>query len=344
METKYVGSRYIPIFLDDHNPNVTYEPISVVDSAGMSYVSKKPVPQGVQIDNAEYWKPIFGEGKILKIVPSIISMKYYTEGSVSNAVLANRVGDIEIIKKPDNVEVEWNGVDDLKITATGIGSGELKVRDKESLQEATARIEVIEGQFEIVPLLDIDTALVPWTGIELPFMVKENYNVTIDYMQNQNDYGVGKFIFADNTGLGDKPAFWLENREASKQIIYTRAAGGNIYDTNLGGVSSGGRYVISINEKLDSELYKLKVTKNNETIYSPNAFVPNGASSIKLLPVRTQGTTAIDIKLFRFTVKDRDTGKKILELLPCKNLGTGKHGLLETNSRAFVEVPVKAVN
>ncbi len=58
---QYTGARYVPIFgragedtveWDDTAP---YEPLTVVMHQGVSYVSRRYVPNGIQIDNTDYW-------------------------------------------------------------------------------------------------------------------------------------------------------------------------------------------------------------------------------------------------------------------------------------------------
>jgi len=58
---QYIGARYVPIFgragedtveWDDGAP---YEPLTVVMHLGVSYVSRRYVPTGIQIDNTDYW-------------------------------------------------------------------------------------------------------------------------------------------------------------------------------------------------------------------------------------------------------------------------------------------------
>ena len=54
---EYIGARYVPVFSDpiQWDPTLVYEPLTVVMNLGASYVSRKSVPAGIQIDNTEYW-------------------------------------------------------------------------------------------------------------------------------------------------------------------------------------------------------------------------------------------------------------------------------------------------
>src|SRR5699024_1558833 len=57
MENKniYVGHRYVPKIMGEHDSTQSYEGLSIVTHEGASYTSKKYVPIGVEINNEEYW-------------------------------------------------------------------------------------------------------------------------------------------------------------------------------------------------------------------------------------------------------------------------------------------------
>lgn len=54
---EYIGARYIPVFADpiQWDPTLVYEPLTVVTDQGASYVSRRYVPEGIQLDNTDYW-------------------------------------------------------------------------------------------------------------------------------------------------------------------------------------------------------------------------------------------------------------------------------------------------
>lgn len=54
---EYIGARYVPIFSDplQWDPTSVYEPLTVVTDEGASYVSRQYVPEGIQLDNTDYW-------------------------------------------------------------------------------------------------------------------------------------------------------------------------------------------------------------------------------------------------------------------------------------------------
>lgn len=51
----YVGPRIVPIVLTKWDPNVAYEPLTVVPWRGCSYTSKTFVPAGIAPDNKDFW-------------------------------------------------------------------------------------------------------------------------------------------------------------------------------------------------------------------------------------------------------------------------------------------------
>ena len=54
---EYIGARYVPVFADpiQWDPTLVYEPLTVVTDQGASYVSRRYVPEGIQLDNTDYW-------------------------------------------------------------------------------------------------------------------------------------------------------------------------------------------------------------------------------------------------------------------------------------------------
>ena len=54
---EYIGARYIPMFADPIEWDITsiYEPLTVVQYQGGSYVSRREVPAGIELDNTDYW-------------------------------------------------------------------------------------------------------------------------------------------------------------------------------------------------------------------------------------------------------------------------------------------------
>lgn len=52
---RYVGARYVPIVVGSWDNGSTYEALSVVMYQGDSYISKIPVPAGIDITNTGYW-------------------------------------------------------------------------------------------------------------------------------------------------------------------------------------------------------------------------------------------------------------------------------------------------
>lgn len=54
---EYIGARYVPVFADpiQWDPTSKYEPLTVVTDEGASYVSRCYVPEGIQLDNTDYW-------------------------------------------------------------------------------------------------------------------------------------------------------------------------------------------------------------------------------------------------------------------------------------------------
>lgn len=54
---KYVGSRYVPIYIGVHDDSIEYEPLSIVSNEEKTetFTSKQHVPTGIALSNETYW-------------------------------------------------------------------------------------------------------------------------------------------------------------------------------------------------------------------------------------------------------------------------------------------------
>lgn len=52
---RYIGMRYVPKIIGQHDPQIAYEALSIVTYNGNSYTSKQNVPPGTEITNTDYW-------------------------------------------------------------------------------------------------------------------------------------------------------------------------------------------------------------------------------------------------------------------------------------------------
>lgn len=79
---KYIGSRYVPLYIGVHDTNISYEPLSIVSNEAKTktYTSKQAVPVGVSIDNEDYWAQsgYFQDG-IVNIHPDIYEVASYDQ-------------------------------------------------------------------------------------------------------------------------------------------------------------------------------------------------------------------------------------------------------------------------
>lgn len=53
--TQYIGARYVPLFDGEWDNTKVYEPLTIVQYQGNSYTSVQAVPQGIDINNTNYW-------------------------------------------------------------------------------------------------------------------------------------------------------------------------------------------------------------------------------------------------------------------------------------------------
>lgn len=52
---RYIGMRYVPKIMGQHDSQIAYEALSIVTYNGDSYTSKQNVPPGTAITNTDYW-------------------------------------------------------------------------------------------------------------------------------------------------------------------------------------------------------------------------------------------------------------------------------------------------
>ena len=59
-DTTYVGMRYVPVFAEPPQWNISrqYENLMMVTNEGETYISKEFVPTGIELTNEEYWVKI----------------------------------------------------------------------------------------------------------------------------------------------------------------------------------------------------------------------------------------------------------------------------------------------
>lgn len=75
MERKYIGAKYVPTFADpsDWDINRSYDGLTMVTNDNKVYTSKKRVPVGIQLTNAEYWVKTSGVVKAEEVEVTPIS-------------------------------------------------------------------------------------------------------------------------------------------------------------------------------------------------------------------------------------------------------------------------------
>lgn len=59
-ETSYIGMRYVPVFADPSQWDISrqYESLMMVTDNGETYISKQFVPTGIELTNEDYWVKI----------------------------------------------------------------------------------------------------------------------------------------------------------------------------------------------------------------------------------------------------------------------------------------------
>ena len=115
---KIIGERYVPLHCGkwDTTKNTEYGSLSVVYYGGKSYTSKKPVPQGVDILNTEYWVESFDYNEQYKILSDKVdSFNLSNDNEVTS--IKNKVSNIEQEQQTQNTAIAENdaSIENLRI-------------------------------------------------------------------------------------------------------------------------------------------------------------------------------------------------------------------------------------
>lgn len=131
---EYIGARYVPMFADpiEWDDTLTYEPLTVVKYQGASYVSRREVPEGIALDNEDYW-----------ILWADFNAQLQQYINIVNG-FDNRIEALEdcipvtSFDSTDTVDARFDALEAL-----------LPISDFDSTNTVDARFDTIEGKFPI---------------------------------------------------------------------------------------------------------------------------------------------------------------------------------------------------
>lgn len=230
---KYVGSRYVPKFIDDpHDPNLPYEVFSVVDGGmGVSYIAGIPVPanQNIPLTDTTYWH-IYGT----------------TNGAIIN--LQNQIGDLSTLKTVDisSLTAAINSIFDNSVFANikdygAVGDGVTDDRAAIVAAYNTGKpIYIPEGTYRVSAPITIDKPIyVQGAGVGLTLLkfdaqanvqkyVFSNYSGSYhgacfkDFSIDVNNYALSPTMFHGGIYLANFTDVLIDNIE-----VYHTSEGGN---------------------------------------------------------------------------------------------------------------------
>lgn len=100
MINKYVGSRYVPLYLGIHDKTKEYEPLSIVSDGSLSktYTSVQSTPKNIELSNTNYWvaSGISGNFSVSSDHKSINS---YTDSFIN---VEDKAGDYHLVLNASN--------------------------------------------------------------------------------------------------------------------------------------------------------------------------------------------------------------------------------------------------
>lgn len=97
IQRQYVGARYVPKLAEpyDWSSSRTYEAMEMVITGDKSYISRIPVPEGVEITDEKYWAPIGNRDAYIEQVQNSIAQTQTNLNNFQNLVYEPFVSSVE---------------------------------------------------------------------------------------------------------------------------------------------------------------------------------------------------------------------------------------------------------
>lgn len=229
---QYVGARYVPTFANPiqwDNQRI-YEPLTMVTYLNNTYTSKKPVPQGVDINNTEYWA-LSGNynaqveqyrqevENIQKVVARAVNVKDF--GAVGNANYYDKTtnqyyADAEFTTKPTSDVAAFESAISFastnKIHKIYVPRGNYYLPNKSFtcsedsyLFEGEPGSNLISENLASGAFITINSPTKTWAVFECPCVMK---NITL-----LGTYYVNNKLITTVVGLHFNPGGWSQGRK-----------------------------------------------------------------------------------------------------------------------------------
>lgn len=231
--TQYIGARYITKFADpiEHDSTSAYEPLTVVQYQGDSYVSKQSVPVGIAITNTNYWLHWSDYNAQVE--------QYRQEVRAFDGRITQAQGDATDAK--DAADSAQDSADDALAILAGYAEGDTVKADISTLQTAIGNVDakigtLPEGETSVVDyvdgkIADIDTDL---DGIDGRI---DNINSTLVGFDPQNT--VKDYVDTEIASLSTR----------KKMLVIGDSLSGSTY------VAANSRWCVLLAARLDADLY-----------------------------------------------------------------------------------------
>ena len=224
---KYTGARYLVKFEDSWSSENAYEPITAVQVDGFTYISKCPVPAGVEITNTDFWlvwaDPNSQMEQLRQLVAEYIDDVETFDGRINDN--AQAIAD-EITAREEAITAEAEAREEA-ITA-----------EAEAREEADNKLQkIINGVFEFTYQNNAGDLQTPYGIVKIKkdkvkIGVKNNsntstYTMTSNPYKLMNDFGV--FDFGHNcnfvgSGTIDQMPLRLNGVEFNTQNSFSYGA------------------------------------------------------------------------------------------------------------------------
>lgn len=120
---RYIGARYVPMFIGVWDNTREYEPLSIVSYLGDSYTSKGYVPIGIDITNTTYWAKTGDFNQQLANLESVIEqIRTSLEAEIASITSDVEALDTRVTTLEGKVETMDGTVEQLSGDVTRLGN------------------------------------------------------------------------------------------------------------------------------------------------------------------------------------------------------------------------------
>lgn len=262
---KYIGSRYVPLYIGVHDKTKTYEPLSIVsnDAKTETYTSKQAVPEGIELDNETYWVQSGWSNPDMQIKTAT---EFVDAGTDSDLSIKSTTNGYKLTLSDSNAFYCAGSMDTAQTLNTMLDSGRYIIKPS-ICTEVPSDIETSENPAQLV-IADYDA--------DRTMQILTAYNDDSAMMFVRTCDGATWTDWKETSGSGGGGSYTLPVASATK---LGGVKIGNTIEISSDGtidVAGGSGYVLPVASK--TTLGGVKIGKNVEIATDGTISVSNGAS------------------------------------------------------------------